>query len=238
MESGLPPKHLGERFSELIRLGNDLPLDEACAIIGVALSPTEKVDVEEILQRLDRLASEVDEPTIEALIDRLFSGVGAFRGNRQDYYSPANSFLHRVLQSRSGIPITLSIVAIEVGRRIGIELSGVGMPAHFIVGLKPKEGLVPDLFIDPFHAGQVMDIDQCRSLFHRIVGEHQPFDPLFLAVTPSLGILERVLNNLKTIYSGNGDMRSLRTVMMLRSRLPGIGTVEVEEFRRLMAPFN
>lgn len=219
-------------------MGNDLPLDEACAIIGVALSPSERIGVTEVVQLLDALAEEVEEPSVDALIATLFSGARPFRGNRQDYYSPLNSFLHRVVENRSGIPITLSVVVIEVGRRLGIDLSGVGMPAHFIVGLTPKTGLVPELFIDPFHGGQVMDVDQCRSLFHRIVGDRQPFDPLFLAVTPSLGILERMLNNLKTIYGASGDVRSLRTVMMLRSRLPGIGAVEVEEFRRLMAPFN
>jgi len=219
-------------------MGNDLALDEACAIIGAALSPHEKVDVDAVLHRLDELSEEINHRSLEALITSLFTGPRAFRGNLAEYYSPQNSFLHRVLETRSGIPITLSIVLIEVGRRLGLNLSGVGMPAHFIVGMTPKSGLVPDVFIDPFHSGQLMDLEQCRALFHRIVGQHHVFDPLFVAVTPSLGILERVLNNLKTIYSANGDQGSLRTVMMFRSRLPGIGTVEVDEFRRLMAPYN
>lgn len=238
MESELPPRDLVARFSELLQMGHELPLDEASALIGAALSPHKSVDLTSQLGRLDELAATVREPTIAGLVTALFSGSHSFTGNRQNYYSPENSLLHHVLDQRTGIPISLSIVTIEVGRRIGLDLCGVGMPAHFIVGVTPTTGLVPEVFIDPFHGGQIMDIEQCRSLFHRVAGSRQPFDPRFLAVTPSLGILERVLNNLKAIYQRNGDVAVLRTVMMLRSRLPGIGAVEVDEFRRLMAPLN
>lgn len=238
MESGLPPKRLVARFGELVQMGHDLPLDEASALIGAVLSPDTSVDFEGQLARLDELAAAVRQPTIAGLVTSLFSGSNSFTGNQLDYYSPKNSLLHHVLDQRTGIPISLSTVTIEVGRRIGLDLCGVGMPAHFIVGVTPTTGLVPETFIDPFHGGQIMDIDQCRSLFHRVAGSHQPFDRRFLAVTPSLGILERVLNNLKAIYQRNGDVSALRTVMMLRSRLPGIGAVETDELRRLMAPLN
>ncbi len=213
-------------------------LDEAWARIGASLQGLQATDTETVIRGLDDIAARIAEPSVEALVAALFGGSHPFRGNQADYYAASNSLVHRVLERRIGIPISLSILTIEVGRRLGLDLSGVGMPAHFIVGVTPSVGFIPELFIDPFHGGQLLNLEQCQALFHRVVGQHQPFDRLFLAVTPTLGILERVLNNLKAIYSRNGDLRSLRTVMILRSRLPGIGAVELDEFRRLMAPLN
>jgi len=238
VESDSPLKQLVARFSELIQSGSNPPLDEAWALIGCGLAPKDSLDVTSQLSKLDRLADLVADSTIESLMQHLFSGSNPFTGNVGDYYSPSNSLLHRVLDLRMGIPISLSIIVIEVGRRLGISMNGVGMPAHFLVGLTPQSGLVPELFIDPFHGGQLMDREQTRLLFHRVAGAHQPFDSRFLAITPTLGILERVLNNLKAIYLRQEDVVALRTVMMFRSRLPGIGATEIDEFRRLVAPLN
>lgn len=196
------------------------------------------MDIATNLHLLDRIAETVPEPSLAGLVATLFGGGRPFTGNRRDYYSPSNSLLHRVVDERRGIPITLSIVTIEVARRCGMRLSGVGMPAHFIVGTTPTEGLIPETFLDPFHGGEILDRSGCRDLFHRMVGAHQSFDQRFLGVTPPLGIIERMLNNLKAIYVREGDAASLRTVMILRSRLPGIGSVEADERMRSMAPFN
>jgi regulator of sirC expression with transglutaminase-like and TPR domain len=238
VESESALKRLVGRFSEVIQLKTNPPLDEAWALIGSALAPEGAVDVASQLLRLDQMANEVPETTVEGLIEYLFHGARPLTGNVTDYYSPSNSLLHRMLDQRTGIPISLSIVLIEVGRRLGIAMNGVGMPAHFLVGLTPSKGLIPEIFIDPFHGGQVMDREQARLLFQRVAGTHQHFDLRFLAITPTLGILERVLNNLKAIYIRNGDVGSLRTVMMFRARLPGIGPTETDEFRRLVAPLN
>lgn len=238
MESGSPSSALIERFSRLIELGSNLPLDETTLVIAAALAPQDRVDITRNLDILDQLAAAVPEASVPALSQTLFAGPRPFTGNRQDYYAATNSLLHRVLAERRGIPISLSVLAIEVGRRRGLTLSGVGMPAHFIVGVTPDQGLVPETFIDPFHAGAVLDRDGCRALFHRVVGAHQPFDLRLLGITPALGIIERMLNNLKTIYDRQGDAIALRTVMILRSRLPGIGAAEADERLRTMAPFN
>lgn len=238
MESGSPSGALIERFTHLIERGSDLPLDETTLVMASALAPQERVDIRYNLELLDRIADSLPERSVGALSSALFDGPQAFSGNRRDYYAPSNSLLHKVLEQRCGIPISLSIVAIEVGRRCGLDLSGVGMPAHFIVGVTPKSGLVPEIFIDPFHGGALLDRRGCRDLFHRVVGPHQPFDTRFLAVTPPLGIIERMLNNLKAIYDRQRDDVSLRTVMILRSRLPGIGAAEADERLRSMAPFN
>lgn len=238
MESGSPSSALIERFSHLVEMGSTLPLDETTLVIAAALAPQDHVDIDHNLELLDQLAASVPDASVAALSWTLFAGTRAFIGNRQDYYAAANSLLHRVLADRRGIPISLSVLAIEVGRRCGLALSGVGMPAHFIVGVTPDQGLVPETFIDPFHAGVVLDRAGCRDLFHRVVGAHQPFDLRLLAITPGLGIIERMLNNLKIIYDRQGDAVSLRTVMILRSRLPGIGAAEADERLRSMAPFN
>lgn len=238
MESGSEFDDLLQRFTNLIERGPHLPLDETVAVIGSALCPRERVRVEEVLERLDRIASEIGPSSLEDLVRALFGPPRPFIGNREDYYAPDNSLLHRVLDRRSGIPISLSIVTMEVGRRCGLQLSGVGMPAHFLVGVTPERGLIPDRFVDPFHGGTILDAEECRDLFHRVAGRHQPFDRRFLAVTPSLGIVERVLNNLKAIHERRRDAIALRTVMVLRSRLPGIGAAEESERRRALAPFN
>ncbi|MFM7756330.1 MAG: transglutaminase family protein [Actinomycetota bacterium] len=238
MESGSEFDVLLDRFTALIERGPHLPLDETVAVIGAALCPRDQVHVDEVLARLDRIAAEIPPSSLEDLVRVLFGPPRPFRGNRQDYYAPENSLLHRVLERRFGIPISLSIVTMEVGRRCGVQLSGVGMPAHFLVGVSPVNGLIPDRFVDPFHGGEILDAEQCRDLFHRVAGRHQPFDRRFLAVTPSLGIVERVLNNLKAIYERQRDAIALRSVMILRSRLPGIGAVEASERRRALAPFN
>lgn len=227
-----------ERFTELVETGSNLPLDEATLVIAAALAPRERVDITRNLELLDQLAATVPEASVASLAQTLFAGSRPFIGNRQNYYAASNSLLHRVLAERHGIPISLSVLAIEVGRRRGLALSGVGMPAHFLVGVTPNQGLVPETFIDPFHAGVILDRDGCRDLFHRVAGAHHPFDTRFLAITPGLGIVERMLNNLKAIYDRQRDALSLRTVMILRSRLPGIGAAEADERLRSMAPFN
>lgn len=219
-------------------MGSSLPLDETSLVMAALLAPQETVDISSNLELLDRLAASVPEASIAALARTLFGGTQPFTGNRQNYYDSSNSLLHRVLADRRGIPISLSVLAIEVGRRCGLALSGVGLPAHFIVGVTPERGLVPETFIDPFHAGEILDRSGCRDLFHRVVGAHQPFDLRLLAITPGLGIIERMLNNLKVIYDKQGDTFSLRTVMIMRSRLPGIGAAEADERLRSMAPFN
>ncbi|MGA0879265.1 MAG: transglutaminase family protein [Ilumatobacteraceae bacterium] len=243
MESGSESSALIERFSHLIERGADLPLDETALVIAATLAPQDRVDIRYNMELLDRLADSVPDASVTALSATLFGNARvadsqSFVGNREDYYAATNSLLHRVLAERRGIPITLSLLAIEVGRRCGLPLSGVGMPAHFIVGVTPDQGLVPETFIDPFNGGAVLDRVGCRNLFHRVVGAHQSFDSRFLAITPALGIVERMLNNLKAIYTRQGDTLSLRKVMILRSRLPGIGAAESDERLRSMAPFN
>jgi regulator of sirC expression with transglutaminase-like and TPR domain len=197
-------------------------------------------DVIDQLATLDDLAGSVPTPTASGIAEFLFGGEGLFRGNTDSYYDPANSFLDRVLQSGRGIPITLSVVMIEVGARLGVPLAGVGLPAHVVVG--EFEGGRIDRFFDPFDRGRVLDRAGCRALVSRLAGRTVAIPEASFAPMSNLALLERMLNNLKAIYSArSGDLsavRALARVMTLRSILPGVGDSESGERFRLAAPLN
>ncbi len=170
------------------------PLDEGALLIAAAGTGA---DVEGGLARLDDLAARAHAARASAvdLADHLFVREG-FAGNTRDYRDPRNSFLPDVMERRLGIPITLSVLMIEVGRRLGVHLHGVGMPGHFLVGVDAE----PDTFVDPFHAGAVLDRDGCRARFATLQGPTAPFRPEYLAPTPTRAILLRMLTNLRQTY--------------------------------------
>lgn len=226
------------RFSDAVAAGGDVALDELALLLPAAIGFTSQVDLVAGLTKLDELAAAVASPTIEGVCRSLFRGDGALAGHRDDYYDPRNSFIEEVLETGRGIPISLSVIAMEVGRRVGVDLVGVGMPGHFLVAERPTHGLVPEVFADPFHEGRIMDASGCARLFAEMLGAAQRFDVRFLAITPPMSIVERMLNNLKAVYLRNGDNDRLRGVMSLRAAFPGLGRAERDEFRRLMAPFN
>lgn len=222
-------------FETAMAQGADLALDEAFLILSAYL--TSGFDVIDYQVCLDDLAAEVASPTVEGIARFLFREPDAFIGNASDYYDPRNSFLDQLLNRRMGIPITLSVLMIEIGRRLGVPLCGVGMPGHFLVGSAVQYGRIPDVFVDPFHGGQILDVEGCRALFRRMAG-NSPFDVRFLASIHPIAVVDRALNNLKAIYSSTSDTVALQRTLLLRSRIPGIGRVERDEFLRSMAPFN
>lgn len=139
----------------------------------------------------------------------LFHEVG-FHGNAKEYYDPRNSYLSDVLDRLTGIPITLSLVTIAVGRRIGLPLEGLGLPGHFVVQCPATE---PPLFIDPFHGGRLLTSDQCEALVTRVTGDATPLGPIdFLPVSPAL-FLQRMLNNLRGIYLRADDPRRAARIL-------------------------
>lgn len=225
-----------QAFRSQIDSGAGLHLDESFLLLSAAVSGS--VDVMDCLVQMDELASNVPSPTIEGIARHLFTGSNPFRGNAEDYYNASNSLLDEVLASRLGIPITLAVLMIEIGRRLGVRMTGIGMPGHFLVGSEAPIGKVPDLFIDPFHGGEILDIGQCRQLFQRVTGGVTSFDTRYLACLHPFAILERALTNLKSIYTMNDELEKLRSVMILRSCIPGLGKSERDDFLRLMAPYN
>jgi regulator of sirC expression with transglutaminase-like and TPR domain len=124
-----------------------------------------------------------------------------FAGNRDHYDDPRNSLLNEVLDRRTGIPITLAIVYIEVGRGAGLQIEGVNFPGHFLVRCPaiPGEG-ERDLIIDPFHQGAVLSETDCREMLRRHVGEDAALSAELLAPATKPQILTRMLLNLKRLY--------------------------------------
>lgn len=198
-----------------------VPLDRAALAIA-AHCRADPVDEAAALAELDRLGALVSEPTPNAVVDLLFSQAG-FGPNRGRFADPANSYLDLVVSRRLGIPITLSVVTIEVARRAGVVLHGVGMPGHFLVGTPD-----PEVFIDAFD-GRFVDPASAAAIFARFESR-QAFDQSFLAPTPPAEILLRMLNNLRTLHLRQPDAPSMLTVLELLTRLPGC---PIDEFMRL-----
>jgi len=201
-----------ERFADLVRAPEpDLAL--AALLIAAHDHP---VDVAVQLAALDELAH--DAPgTPEALARHLFVDLD-FAGNELDYTDPRNSYLDEVLRRRLGIPITLSVLMLEVGRRRGLTLEGVGMPGHFLV--RADDGA----FYDPFHGGLRLDEDGCRLVFEATHGA-VPFSVQYLAPVGSRAILARMLANLVQ-GSADGDPATAVWATRLRLRIPGLSMVE------------
>jgi regulator of sirC expression with transglutaminase-like and TPR domain len=205
---------LTERFVELVNGPEPaLPLDEAGLLIAAHAKP--KLDVAEQLARFDALAEEVREPTLDGLRRLLFRDLG-FAGNEDDYFDPRNSYLDDVLDRRTGIPISLAVVMLEVGRRVAVPLSGVSMPGHFLV----RDKVDPEVFIDPFSRGVVLDRRGCQLRFHGVHGVAATFDPAFLEPVGRRAIVDRMLANLEGIAGTIGDRTMLGGVLRLRASMP------------------
>ncbi|MEJ3657377.1 transglutaminase-like domain-containing protein [Actinomycetes bacterium KLBMP 9759] len=218
MDAG--PMDAVERFAELVRSA-DLTLDRGALAIAAGADPAQ--DTDRWLAALDRLA--VGVTSLDGLKRRLFEEAG-FTGNTKDYYDVRNSLLPHVLVRRLGIPITLAVVTMEVGRRAGIALEGVGMPGHFLV--RPAGTLE---HIDVFDGGAEMDMAACEARFRAVsgVGGDVPFGPHLLTETPPLAMLARMLENLRAIYRARAQPADLEWVLRMRRELPGAGHPELLE---------
>lgn len=125
-------------------------------------------------------------------------------GDRDDYYSPANSCIDLVMARRKGLPITLSVICIEVGRRAGLWLSGVNLPGHFVCRYDEEDGV--RVMVDPFDGGRLLTEEDCLRLVEEITGARlPPAEPLF-APAPRSRIVARMLHNLHGAYWRRGDV--------------------------------
>jgi regulator of sirC expression with transglutaminase-like and TPR domain len=221
-----------KRFAALVESrGETIPLDVASALIAQCAAPGLRPDA--VLAQLDALAETCPGYTLDALLPHLF-GRGRFGPDHDDYYDPRNSLIDRVLERRRGIPITLAVVGLEVGRRIGVPMAGVGMPGHFLL----QDKVDRTVFIDPFDGGRLLREAECRHLFHQVTGGGSPWSSELLAPVGNLSIVTRMLNNLRVVYSRRHDLGGLRWVMALRAALPAPYGDEPGEFARTMAPLN
>src|SRR5207249_4943558 len=137
----------------------------------------------------------------ERLCGFLFDGAG-FRGNADDYYDPRNSCLNDVLDRRLGIPITLSVLVMEVGRRVGLEIQGIGLPGHFCVGARVGDEL---LVLDPFGGGRRLGRDEAEAIVSRVVGRPVELTDTHFVPATKAQIVVRMLRNLQGIYARRED---------------------------------
>jgi regulator of sirC expression with transglutaminase-like and TPR domain len=196
----------------------DSELDLALAALLVAAEEYPQLVPEPYLRRLDiltervrdRLLDETAAPVVLQEINRVLFEEEGFRGNAEAYYDPRNSFLNDVLDRRLGIPLTLSIVYLEIGWRLGLPLAGVNFPGHFLVRY---EGEALRLLIDPFQRGEIRFEDQAQELLNRVYGGAVMLEPDHLRSAGKRDIVIRLLANLKGIYlNARDDARALAAV--------------------------
>ena len=195
----------------------DEQIDLIRAALVVARTEYPTLDVESYAGRLEELARRVaalapardSGRTLAALNQVLFQEL-SLRGNRDDYYDPRNSFLNDVLDRGLGIPITLSIVYMEVARRVGLPLSGVGLPGHFLLKLYSEDG--GETLIDCFERGGILSRQDCQSRLDEIYSGEIRLRPEFLHPISRRQILTRMLANLKTVYLSTRNFRKALTI--------------------------
>jgi regulator of sirC expression with transglutaminase-like and TPR domain len=201
-----------DAFASIVRspeLGDRL--DDAA--LALASARAGEVDLDAARSRLDRLAQRCDDPTFGGVVASMRSA--GFTGNRTAYYDPANSYLDRVLERQTGIPITLSIVAISVGRRVGVPIVGIGMPSHFLIGSPDGER-----FADPFNGIDQLDPVACGRLFEDVIAPGVSFDPAYLQPADPVDIVRRMLHNLIAIFRQTQARGDLLWSTELATRLP------------------
>lgn len=200
------------------------PLDLAEVALGLARDEYPELDVEAYLSELEGMAREARnyvrgdlEARVAGLCRYLFHEMG-FHGNTQNYYDPRNSYLNQVLDRRTGLPLTLSIMAMTIGVRTGLRVEGVGLPGHF-VARAVADGQT--ILFDPFHGGRRLSPDHCEHLVQQVTGVPFQATPSTLQATPPGLIVQRLLSNLKGTYLQGEDFpRAIRVIERLRQLNP------------------
>jgi len=224
-----------ERFGQMVS-GPDEAINLAEAALLIASEEYPGLDIAAYLARLDEMAATLRRrlradispaDTIVALNRFLFDEHG-FSGNAADYYDPRHSFLNDVLDRKRGIPLTLALVYMEIGRRIGLPVQGISFPAHFLVKCQLREGMV---VLDPYAKGISLSFDEIRRRIKSLRNDAEPPRSVIagmLATASNKDILVRMLRNLKGIYSHHQQwLKALAATDRIISVMPGLA----EEYR-------
>jgi regulator of sirC expression with transglutaminase-like and TPR domain len=224
-----------DRFDEwrdlVTRPEAEIPLDQASLLI--AAQAEADVDVTAQLARLDDVAAQIGPADTERVCRLVFETLG-LRGDSMTYDDPKNSYLNQVLDRRLGIPISLSVLLIEIGRRCGVPLEGVGMPGHFLV----RDPDDPDLLIDAFSGGTRLGPAACAQLLATVVGADTELQAALLAPVGTRAILARMLANLDHSFRRRNDREGVRWATRLRAAIPGLPAAEQLAMAENLAGFG
>lgn len=223
-----PPTHTSSvrrQFARLAQRPDDqIDLTEGALLIAAQEQPGLDPDPcrrdldlwsQQLRERLDGLDDDLGR--LDALCRFTFEEK-RLAGDDDEYHHPANCLLNRVVERRKGIPITLGLVLLELGRRVGIPLEGVGFPGHFLV----RHGHHPEILLDPFHRGCLVTVEDCSALLRRITRGRIPFSRSLLRPSSPRQILLRILNNLRGTYLSLDQVdRALSVVDRMLLLCPG-----------------
>ncbi|MCC5950474.1 MAG: transglutaminase family protein [Acidimicrobiia bacterium] len=212
-------------FAEVAAGGDPARLEQMAFLLGAHGAP--EADVAGAIHLLDHLAGTCPGDDAAALVHHLFVDE-RFSGNVRHYYDPRNSYLQVVLDRRTGIPISLAVVALCVARRLGIGLHGVGVPGHFVLGTPEGQ------WFDPFHGGGELTLDDLRQ---RAMAAPTPGGLCAAHLLPAdpEQILNRMLANLISVFQAAEDRAGLLWVVRLRTCLPGASTESFGQLARVLA---
>lgn len=209
-----------------------VPIEEIALLLARDQYP--ELDCQSYLACLDgfavkarlRIDGVLGTPAIASGLSRYLFEEEGFHGNKYDYYNPSNSFINDVLDQRSGIPITLSIVYVAVARRLGLPISGVSFPGHFLVRYDDRERT---FFIDPFNHGKLLTEEECKKRWIDLTRGTLSFRPEFLYASSNREILVRLLMNLKMIYMARKEYQSALDALNKTILFTPDGTEELKE---------
>jgi regulator of sirC expression with transglutaminase-like and TPR domain len=214
-----------KEFSNLASLPDE-QIDLARGALLIAKTAYPDLDESYYLQRLNQMAAKVetDGKAVKNSVDiiprlnRLLFDEEKLCGNSENYYDPDNSFLNQVLDRKLGIPLTLSLIYIEVARRIKLDIQGIGLPGHFITALNHASGRI---FIDPFYRGEIRTLDDCQEIARKHLGVSGTYNPNWLEPVSRKEFLARMLRNLKLIYAQkNNDVMLFRMIHWILALQP------------------
>jgi len=208
------PNKLAQKFRQLARkgLGQDVDLETGIMLIMEFGYPESNPEI--YCQKLDNLAQKLSEVLdvnadpleIVAEFTRFLFQENGFKGNKDNYHNPDNSFINKVLENHTGLPITLSALCILLAKRLALPIVGVGMPGHYIV----KYSLpIEPIFFDPFHQGRLLTKNECVKIVEQL---GYPFEEHFLSQSTQRETLVRMLNNLIQVYKNSNEIKKVETL--------------------------
>ncbi|NEP57880.1 MAG: tetratricopeptide repeat protein [Symploca sp. SIO2G7] len=190
---------------------SDDQIDLAKAALYIAQEEYPDLEIVAYLQTLDIMAAKIEErlpveryplKILKSINQYLYDDLG-YTGNTKDYYNPGNSFLNNVIDQRTGIPITLSLVYLEIARRLDFPMVGVNMPGHFLIRPNFEDA---GIFVDAFHQGEVLFEQDCEERLTQIFSRPVQLQPSFTDPVSHKQLIARMLTNLKLIYLNRQDL--------------------------------